>query len=563
MSELIDLFASHCQHKPSQEALSLWHHRLEHQKNLNYHDFSQSVYSVASALRTQANQGDRILLLFEPDIDFAIAFWACLVAGMVAVPTYPPGDPRTRERFFEIAKDSEAKITLTSAKILKQSRVVRWFIGSLRRMQWLSLDALQEHKPETMDPVPAEQLALLQYTSGSTDKPRGVMLSHNNLQANVQALSLARQTSPNQREHFVCWVPLYHDMGLISGVVMPLALGHSSTLLSPLHFLQQPLRWLKAISEKKGTISAGPNFAYELCLRRISDAQIEGLDLSSWRVALNGAENISPETLERFAERFAVCGFKAEALYPSYGLAESTVFVSGNPSGQKYTQLQVDSEALSHNKLVIQDHGATRALVGLGHCWNQGEILIVNPETKHLCPENQIGEIWISGPSVGQGYWKKPEASKESFQAYVTGDDTSGPWMRSGDLGFVHEGQLYITGRIKELIIVHGQNYYPQPIEQAVQSASKAFRPGNGAAFSLGFSPEKLVVVQEIRKQSKADPEDLKRLAIESVLTQIGLPLHDFLPVAAGKLPKTSSGKLQRSRCRDLYLKGKFKQWKP
>lgn len=566
MSALVDALLQQIQHQPGAQALGWWHAQPQQRQTLSYAEFGAAVEILARALAAHTSPGGRVLLLFEPGLDFALAFWACLRAGRVAVPTYPPADPRTRSRFLEIAKDAQAEVTLTSRAILKQSQLVRWLIGSLRRMRWHALEDLLSHTGHESLPIsPDDSLALLQYTSGSTASPRGVMLSHANLYANVMALNAARTVHGERDEHFVCWVPLYHDMGLISGVVMPLVLGFPSTLLSPLHFLQQPVRWLQALHDCQGTISAGPNFAYALCLRRIKPEQKAALDLSHWYVALNGAEQVMSDTLQQFAEAFAPCGLRPETLYPSYGLAESTVFVAGNPTGTPPVTLTVAAEALQQHRIVILTADAeasglaSRTLVGVGRAWQGARLVVVDFEAQTPCSEAQIGEIWLQGPSIGQGYWQRPDETHHTFAARLAGED--GNWLRTGDLGFVWQDQLFVTGRIKELLILNGQNYYPEPIEQAVQAADPDFRTGCGAAFAVGQSPEQLVLVQEVRKQSCQSPQALLQKAREAISQSQGLPLSQLVLLPAGTLPKTSSGKVQRRRCQQAYLKGKYKRW--
>ncbi|MBF2053377.1 MAG: fatty acyl-AMP ligase [Candidatus Sericytochromatia bacterium] len=566
MSALVDALLQHIQHQPGAQALGWWHAQPRQRQTLSYGEFGAAVETLARALVAHTSPGARVLLLFEPGLEFALAFWACLRAGRVAVPTYPPADPRTRSRFLEIAKDAQAELTLTSRAILKQSQLVRWLMGSLRRMRWLSVEDLTGYTgTEALPTSPDDSLALLQYTSGSTATPRGVMLSHANLYANVMALNAARIAHGERDEHFVCWVPLYHDMGLISGVVMPLVLGFPSTLLSPLHFLQQPVRWLQALHDCRGTISAGPNFAYALCLRRIKPEQRAELDLSHWRVALNGAEQVMPDTLRQFTETFAPCGLRPETLYPSYGLAESTVFVAGNACGTLPVTLSVASESLQQHRVVpltaeTEAAGlASRTLVSVGQTWGAARLRVVDPDTQTLCSEAQIGEIWLQGPSIGRGYWQRPDDTAQTFAAQLAGED--GHWLRTGDLGFVWQGQLFVTGRIKELLILNGQNYYPEPIEQAVQAADPDFRTGCGAAFAVGQNPEQLVLVQEVRKQSRQSPQVLLQKAREAINQSLGLPLSQLALLPAGTLPKTSSGKVQRRRCQQAYLKGKYKRW--
>jgi acyl-CoA synthetase (AMP-forming)/AMP-acid ligase II len=541
---------------------SEWHENADKRHDLTGIELLSKVEATAAALVRRFPAQSRILLLFEPGLEFPLAFWACLRAGMVAVPTFPPGDPRTRNRFLGIAEDAQAVAVLTSSVLLNRSKWVRWMIGSLRRMQWLALEDLaQEPMQAVALALPSESdLALLQYTSGSTGQPRGVMLSHGNVFANLESLAAPWRLMPSQKEHFVCWLPLYHDMGLMAGVVFPRYTDSRVSLFSPLYFLQKPRRWLQALTETKGTISCAPNFAFGMCLKKISPEQISNLDLTHWRISLNGAEAINPDILKAFADRFADCGFKANAYYNAYGMAETTVFVSGGEPLREPVMRTFSREALSRHKVMPAEDG--RVMVGLGHAWADTQICIVDPETCTRAAPDQVGEIWIQGPSVGQGYWLRETESQAVFGVQIADQPSAGGWLRSGDLGFIEDGQLFITGRIKELIILQGQNHSPQVVEQAVQKSDTVFRTGCGAAFAVGDSPEKLVLMQEVRPDCNFSIQELEQKARTALAEAEGLILDELVLVESGSLPKTSSGKIQRGNCQRDYLKGKIKKWK-
>ncbi|MBT9544134.1 MAG: fatty acyl-AMP ligase [Candidatus Sericytochromatia bacterium] len=539
-----------------------WHENPDKRLQLSGTEVLKQVEAVAASLAKRYPPQSRILLLFEPGLEFPLAFWACLRAGMVAIPTFPPADPRTRTRFLGIAEDAQAVAVLTSSPLLKLSKWVKWLVGSLRRMHWHALEDLAAEVPQGQGPaLPSENdLALLQYTSGSTGSPRGVMLSHGNVYANLLSLVAPWQTMPAIKEHIVSWLPLYHDMGLMAGIVFPRFINARATTFSPLYFLQKPKRWLMALSETQGTISCAPNFAFGMCLKKISEEQLAGLDLRHWRISLNGAEAINPETLERFAERFAPCGFKNTAYYNAYGMAETAVFVTGGKPLNTPVVRSFEREALSQHHVVPSPEG--RVMVGLGQSWADTQLCIVDPETCQRLGPTQVGEIWIQGGSVGLGYWRRPEETQATFAAEIAAEPTAGKWLRSGDLGFIFEGDLFITGRRKELIILQGQNHSPPVIEQAVQTANTHFRTGCGAAFSVGESPEKLILVQEVRNECPLSASELEAIARKALAEAEGLHLDELVLVETGSLPKTSSGKIQRNLCQNVYLKGKLKKWK-
>lgn len=540
--------------------------RGEVSRQLTYQEVWAQANGMAQILREQFNPGDRLLLLFEPDLDFCLALWACFLAGMVAIPLYPPADPRMRERFLSVSRDAEARGILTTAAIQKKVRVARWFLPVFRRLQWLAIDALHLPAPGRLPEVSPESLALLQYTSGSTHQPKGVMLSHQNFMSNSQMLDLAsRLPGQSPEARCVSWLPLYHDMGLMCGVIQPVYFGSESLLMSPLTFLQKPLRWLQALSDYQGTYSSAPNFAYDFCVKRIRAEEKEALDLSHWLFALNGAEPIQAETMARFSEAFGPCGFRHRAFFPAYGLAESTVFVAGGPATEAPQILCLEPGALARGNVQESEAEGHIALVSVGKVWASAQLCIVNPDTCEPLPEGRVGEIWLQSESVGLGYWKQSALTAQSFQARLAQSEEAvlpqTGWLRTGDLGFVKAEKLYITGRQKDVIILHGENHYPQRFERLAEQAHPAFRAGCNAAVGYGV-PEALLIVQEVRADTTASVAEMEQALKETVSAATRVPVEYVLLVKPGQVPKTSSGKVRRSEVRLRYQKGKLKPWK-
>ncbi|HEY9422517.1 MAG TPA: AMP-binding protein, partial [Thermoanaerobaculia bacterium] len=402
----------------------------------------------------------------------------------------------------------------------------------LEAVRWLPTDLLAGVAPVAPLPEPDPQaLAFLQYTSGSTADPKGVMVTHANLLHNERMIGAA--FGMDEESVVVGWLPLYHDMGLIGNVLQPLHAGARCVLMSPVSFLQRPMRWLEAISRYRATTSGGPNFAYELCLRKADPEALAGLDLASWRVAFNGAEPVRPSTLERFAETFAPCGFRPEAFYPCYGLAEATLFVTG---GERGSWPRISGSRVS-----------------CGHAWMGQRLAVADPETGMELPTGVEGEIWIAGPSVARGYWKNAEATVQDFNAFLeTGE---GPFLRTGDLGVLDGGELYVTGRIKDLIILRGRNLYPQDIELTAERSHPDLRPGNGAAFSVEIAgEERLVVVHEVERRRREGFEEVAEAVRRAVAEEHEAQVHEVVLIRTAGLHKTSSGKVQRGLCRRLYL---------
>jgi acyl transferase domain-containing protein/acyl-CoA synthetase (AMP-forming)/AMP-acid ligase II/acyl carrier protein len=456
-----------------------------------------------------------------------------------------------------ITTDAQASLALTVTSVMKnlQGELSR---GELASIEWLTTDNLESEESSAWEDLTlrGEDIALLQYTSGSTSTPKGTMVSHRNLLSASEYLKQACELTKDSIS--VTWLPSFHDMGLIDGIIQPLYTGYLGILMPPVSFLQRPIRWLETISRYSATHCGGPNFSYELCVAKVRPQQLESLDLSSWRNAYNGAEPIRRETIQRFTTTFGPCGFSAQFMYPCYGLAEATLMVSGGSVESEPVVCAVQSEALTKNRVVVEsvDAPGVKYLVGSGHAWLNTKIVIANPESRTQVASDEIGEIWVSGDIVAQGYWEKPEATEQTFRAYLV-DTDEGPFLRTGDLGFLREGELFVNGRIKDVIIIRGYNHYPQDIERTVEQSHPALRPECGAAFSVEIeNEERLVVVQELERSFLRKPEftEVFMAVRRAVAEQHGLQLYAISLLRTGSLSKTTSGKIQRYLSRKRFL---------
>ena len=520
-------------------------------ERLTYAELDRRARAVATQLMQMNGGGKRALLLFPAGLDYIAAFIGCLYAGVIAVPAYPPRNNRSLKRIDAIVSDAEAKFTLTHSQTL--STIQRKFEDDpvLASMTLIATDTLPISQADSwvQPEITSEDLAFLQYTSGSTGTPKGVMVSHGNLIHNEQ--QIAKAFGINSDSIVVGWLPLYHDMGLIGNVLNPLYLGYTCYLMAPVAFLQKPLRWLQAISKYNATISGGPNFAYDLCARRISPQERDQLDLSSWTLAFNGAEPVNPKTLERFTSFFASAGFKMEHFRPCYGLAEGTLLAASERHGTVPRIYDVQGTQLEKN-VVAPANGQdsdVRSLVSCGTSWENQGLHIVDPETHSPAKEGQVGEIWIHGESVAKGYWGKDEATARTFQARLASSssvNTNGSFLRTGDLGFLNEGHLYVTGRLKDLIIIRGRNHYPQDIEATVEESHAALEKGACAAFSMTVDgEEKLAVAIEVKrvKLRTLNAKDIIQAIRKAVSETHELQAHTVLLLKPRSIPKTSSGK--------------------
>ncbi|MFD6935390.1 condensation domain-containing protein [Streptomyces goshikiensis] len=546
-------------------------------ESTDYAALDREARKVAGLLREQgAAPGDRALLLYPPGLDYIRSFFGALYAGVVPVPVYPPRTLRNVSRLGAIAADSRARFALTVGPVMDLLGDGGGALG-LDGLRAAATDALPDGLADAWSGrMPdAGSHAFLQYTSGSTATPKGVVLTHGNLLHNLGMISDA--FGCDEDTSAVIWLPPYHDMGLIGGILTPLYAGFPVTLMSPMSFLRRPLRWLRTISREGAELSGGPNFAYEMCARLATDEDKQDLDLSSWRVAFNGAEPIRAATLDAFEEAFGDCGFRRSSFLPCYGMAEATLFVTGAPAKAEPTVLDVDAAALETDRAAAPvPDGKVRRLVGSGRAADDQEVLIVDPESLAPQPERRVGEIWVRGASVALGYWDNPQASEAAFAARPaprTGDtsgtsgtsDTDGvpnaAYLRTGDLGFLADGELFVTGRRKDLLIVRGRNFYPTDIELAVEGAHPAFRSGCGAAVTAEHDGEQvLVVLQEVegRALRTVSVPEATAAVRAAVMESCDLAVHTVVLLKPGAVPKTTSGKVQRSLARQRYAAGAF-----
>jgi acyl-CoA synthetase (AMP-forming)/AMP-acid ligase II len=569
LASLVDVLEQRAAEHPTATAFVFVAERGDEHRHLSYGELHDRALAVAASLAERVAPGERAVLLFPPGLDFIVAFFGCLAAGVIAVPLMPPRRTADRDSSDAIIGDCSPSVAMTTPELLeRRPEIAERFAGA--GFDWLpvsSADHMTHSADATLPRIRTDEIAFLQYTSGSTSTPKGVVIAHDNLLANLEMIRVAM--SSRWRSTFVGWVPHYHDMGLMMGVMQPLYLGGTSVLMAPAAFMQRPLNWLRIIHQYRAELACGPNFAYELCASRFRPEQMEGVDLSCCKLALNGAEPVHAVTLERFSRTFAPYGFDPGALYPAYGLAEATLLVTGSVRGHGWVTRNISRAALqcgevtdptsAHDRLIQVSCGQS---VGGG-----GNLAIVDPETQRRVPSCCIGEIWVSGPHVAHGYWRNIEATNETFHAKLPGLPGQS-WLRTGDLGFVDEqGALFITGRIKDLIIIRGVNHYPQDIEWTVQASDPALRRDCGAAFAISDDDgsEKLAVVQEVERTS------LARLNVTDVVSRIREAVvrqHDIAPavialIPPATLPKTTSGKIQRSLTRKLYMEGALKIMQP
>jgi 8-amino-7-oxononanoate synthase len=569
---IVDLLRQRAAYKPHDRAFTFLVDGENEELNITYAELDRKARAVGAWLASQGMAGKRVLLLYPSGLDFIAAFMGCLYGGAIAVPAYPPRKNRSVERIEAIAADADASVALTTRDVLDRFDALRATAPSLEHLIWKvdsEIDSAWADRWERPD-IDGNTLAFLQYTSGSTGTPKGVMLSHENLLHNSLRIMQAFEITRSQSGVF--WLPSFHDMGLIGGILVPLYGGKFNVLMSPVAFLQKPLRWLQAISKYRATISGGPNFAYELCVRKTTPEQRAALDLSSWSLAFNGAEPVRAETIDAFCEAFAPCGFRREAFYPCYGLAESTLMVTGGMKFEPPVIRSFDASSIETGQALSRPANAPgiRRLVGSGRELDGQDVLIVDPQTREALSPGRVGEIWVSGPSVAQGYWNRPDASAETFGAMLAQHDhrpaegpmatwrpNAGPYLRTGDLGFFDAGELFVAGRLKDLIIIRGRNHYPQDIEHAVERASSLVRAGSVAAFAVDVADrERVVVVAEVER-GKREPVEVATAfeAIRKLLaTEHELAVEAIVLVRPNSVPKTSSGKIQRHACKRQFL---------
>jgi acyl-CoA synthetase (AMP-forming)/AMP-acid ligase II len=531
---------------------------------LTYGRLDQRARAIAGLLQSLQHRGDRALLVYPPGLEFITAYVGCLYAGTVAVIVAPPNPSRLPQflgRLGGICRDATPSLVLTTPAVrdLLRPHVARGPAPDPAR--WLAQQDLAETPGSAWSTVEfsGSDLAFLQYTSGSTTEPKGVMVSHGNLIHNLRAIEDAFAQPPGTES--VCWLPPQHDMGLIGGILAPLYLGTAATLLSPVAFVQRPIRWLQAISRYRATVSGGPNFAYAHCLRRITPEQRSTLDLSNWEVAFCGAEPISVRTLREFEECFAPCGFRSTAFKPCYGLAEATLLVSAAPGRTRAVVWSFRQADLARHQAVSCADGDEEGTPLPSSGRPVEEVIIVDPESCTECAPGRLGEIWASGPSVALGYWNRPGETAAAFLGRVKGRGES--FLRTGDLGFLLEGELFVTGRIKDLIIIDGANHYPQDIEHTVVACHPVLESAECAAFSVQLAGrEELVVVVSPGRRAEVSLRELHHAIRTAVVQQHDLRLYEIVLVQTGRIPRTTSGKIRRGTCRSDYLAGTLDPWR-
>jgi acyl-CoA synthetase (AMP-forming)/AMP-acid ligase II len=533
---------------------------------LNDGNYSQTTWTFGELdLRARAitvalqheglNPGDRALILHPPGLDLVAAFFGCQYAGVVPVLTYPPtarSGSRAHQRLQRLLRDAHCRILLRGGKSGDA------FDPSVRELATdaIGVSAAASLKPRSARP---EDPAFLQYTSGSTGEPRGVIVSQRSALANLRHIA-AISSARSPRVRVVMWVPPYHDLGLVGGILMPLASGFPTHLMDPRFFMQRPMRWLEAISRFGATTTGAPDSAYDTCARSVRDEELACLDLSSWTVAFNGSETVRPETLRRFSERFASCGFSPETLYPCYGLAESTLIVAGGVPGSRWREVPPPKDTSTPGEAAESGSGG-RVAVSMGQAIPGHEVLIVSPETGAPLADREIGEIWVRGPSVADGYWNRPDLTEATFKAQPKGFPGAS-YLRTGDLGTFVDGELLIAGRLKGLILLRGRNLFPHDIEDTMESSHAAIEPRGCCAFSIDTgSEEVLVVLAEIRRAERRhlDATDVIEAIRRAVSREHDVAVRNATLLPPSSLPRTTSGKIQRAEARRLFLTGGFK----
>lgn len=559
-STLVDILLWRSYDQPDKRAYTFLQDGETESGSLTYRELDLKARKIATYLQSLGATQERALLLYPPGLEFIVAFFGCLYAGVIAVPLYPPKRNQKLSRLQAVIADAGAKFALTTQSILENVEIHFSETPDLAALNWLATEQKIESDPEQWQQldIKKDSLAFLQYTSGSTGTPKGVMVSHGNLLNNSEYIKQAFEL--NQDSVSISWLPSFHDMGLIDGVIQPIYTGFLGVLMPSVAFLQKPIRWLEGISHYRATHSGGPNFAYDLCVQKITPEQKENLDLSSWLSAYSGAEPVRQDTIKRFTESFKCCGFQEKFFYPCYGMAETTLMISGGLLGNEPSYCSVQVELLQKHLVTEIATGEktnqkVQHFVSCGQSWLDTKIIIANPETLTECREEQVGEIWVSGSSVAQGYWNRPQQTQETFQAYLaTG---AGPFLRTGDLGFLKDRELFITGRLKDVIIIRGRNHYPQDIELTVERSHEALKPNSGAAFTVEVEgEERLVIVQEVERSylRKLDVDEVIEAIRRDISQEHELQVYAIALIKTMSIPKTSSGKIQRHSCKLQFL---------
>jgi acyl-CoA synthetase (AMP-forming)/AMP-acid ligase II len=561
-ASLADVLRYRAGAQPATRAYVMLADRGGEAESITFSGLAERAAGLAREVAARAAPGERALLVCPNGIGCLIGFFACTLAGIVPVPMMPPRRHAARDSSAAILADCAPSLGLAPKALIAGERGdAMTHFAAAADLRWLAVD---DAPAAPLDAVPiragtGSDTAFLQYTSGSTSAPKGVMVSHASLLANLAMI--AEAFGNTRTSTYVGWVPLYHDMGLILSALQSLYVGATGVLMAPVAFLQRPLLWLRAIADYRAEIAAAPNFAYDLCVERYRPGEMAGIDLSGWRLALNGAEPVRAETLRRFAATFAPHGLAADALYPAYGLAEATVLVAAGRRGEG-ARIRTASRDGLRQGLVLppRDADDAREVVGCGRALPGEEIAIVRPESREPLGADAIGEIWVCGPNVASGYWRNQAETAAAFDARIVGDDGGGRWLRTGDLGFRDAaGNLFVTGRLKEVAIIRGVNHYPQDIERTVALCHPALRRHGGAAFAVDAGgEERLVVAQEVERtwRNRLDQNALAAHIRDAVVRAHDIAPYDIALLRPGALPLTTSGKIQRAQARRLWLEG-------
>jgi acyl-CoA synthetase (AMP-forming)/AMP-acid ligase II len=557
-TSLADLLHYRAAAQPYDRAYVVLSDRGQEEAAITFAGLERRAIAAGRRIAARAEPGERALLLYPNGIDFIVGLLGCILARIIAVPLMLPRRQSGRDASAAIVADCAPRLALSLRPLIDGERGNLAGRFAAAGLDWLAVDEAAEEAAAAL-PLAAADIALLQYTSGSTSTPKGVMVSHANLLANLAMIKAAFGNTRHSTT--VSWVPLYHDLGLVINALQTLYAGSLCVLLPPAAFIQRPLLWLRAIGEYRAEVAVAPNFGFDLCVERYRAEQMAGVDLSCWKLALNGAEPVHAATLRRFAETFAPHGFAADAFYPAYGMAEATVLIAAGRRGAGVALRPLSRAGLQRHQVEPpRDAGDEQLAVGCGRALSGERIAIVAPESRERLGADRIGEIWVAGPNVSRGYWRNRAATGEAFGAAITGG-AGAAWLRTGDLGFLDaDGELFITGRIKEVVIIRGANHYPQDIEETVQRCHPGLRRHGGAAFAIGGGdmPERLVVVQEVERTER------RHIAADEIIGQIREAVagrHEIVPfeitlLRPGALPKTTSGKIQRTLAKELWLSG-------
>ena len=554
----VDVIKNRVKANPDHVVFRFLNDGINESESFTYRQLETRSKALGAAMQQYALKEERVLLLFPPGLSYVASLFSCFYSGMIAVPAYPPRRNRSLDRIHTIVEDSGATVSIISRQVFND--IERNFAEDevLNKIHWIVYEEVSDEKAKDWKPeeILPDDIALLQYTSGSTGQPKGVMISQLNLLYNSEYIRQTFEFDTNSVG--VNWLPIFHDMGLIGGVLQAAYLGVLNVGMPPIAFLKNPLNWLKAIEKYKGTTGGGPNFSFDYCIQKTTEEERAALDLSSIKTFYCGAEPVRKQTMESFPEAFKKSGASPVQMYPVYGMAETTLIVSGGYQNEQPKFLKIDAIALQENKVLIANEKnlKTVELVGCGHSWMETKIEIVNPTTFERSKKNEVGEIWVSGPTVAKGYWNKAEENQRSFGAIINSSG-DGPFLRTGDLGFLYEDELYITGRLKDLIIIRGVNYYPNDIELTVQSTDASLKQNSGAAIPVTVNnEEKLVIIQELERSALRNTDYNK--IINNIRTAISeeheLDVYGIALIRTGSIPMTSSGKIQRRLSKYGYL---------